>query len=98
MVLFPHLKERGLEVDDEAKAAHYFEIISYYRLSFYALQFQSVKDTFNTGTQFKDVLNLYKFNRELRQIVFVAIEQIEVALRSRMVLFFAQNYSSHWHG
>lgn len=87
---------RGLEVDDETKAAHYFESISYYRLSVYALQFQSVKDTFNPGTHFQDVLNLYRFDRELRQLVFGAIEQIEVALRSRIVHILAHKYGSHW--
>lgn len=87
---------RGLEVDNVEKAAHYFESISYYRLSVYALQFQSTKDTFNPGTHFYDVLNLYKFDRELRQLVFAAIEQIEVALRSRLVHLLAKKYGSHW--
>lgn len=90
-------KKRGLEIEDGKNAAHYFESISYYRLSVYALQFQAVKDIFNPGTHFNDVLNLYRFDRELRQMVFGAIEQIEVALRSRMVHILSLKYGSHWH-
>ena len=87
---------RGLTIADPAKATSYFRNISYYRLSAYALQFQSEKDKFNKGTEFKDVLNLYRFDKELRMIVFSAIEQIEVSLRSRIVHILAHKYGSHW--
>jgi abortive infection bacteriophage resistance protein len=89
-------KSRGLVVDDYDKASHYFQSISYYRLSVYAKSFQLEKDKFNEGVSFSDVLNLYRFDRELRIIVFSAIEQIEVALRSRIIHILAHKYGSHW--
>jgi len=96
---FDHVKlwqSRGLQIDNPAKATSYFQSISYYRLSVYALQFQNKKDVFNDGTNFNDVLNLYRFDRELRIIVFSAIEQIELALRSRIIHVLANKYGSHW--
>ena len=89
-------QSRGLTIPDTNKAISYFKNISYYRLSAYALQFQEEKDKFNDGTEFKDILNLYRFDKELRMIVFSAIEQIEVSLRSRIVHILAHKYGSHW--
>ncbi len=89
-------KRRGLEVVDETKAIHYLTNISYYRLSAYALPFQSEKDKFDKGISFDDVLNLYLFDRELRLIVFDAIERLEVSIRTRMTYELAHKYGAHW--
>ncbi|MEX2231633.1 MAG: Abi family protein [Cyclobacteriaceae bacterium] len=90
------LESRGLSIPDHAQAAHYFKHISYYRLSAYALPFQNTKDVFNAGTTFDDLLNLYLFDRELRIIVFDAIERIEVAIRAQIIYQLSHKYGSHW--
>ncbi|MBI2259349.1 MAG: Abi family protein [Flavobacteriia bacterium] len=89
-------KSRGLIVKNEERTLHYLKNISYYRLSAYALPFQQTKDKFNDGTSFDDILNLYLFDRELRLIVFNAIERIEVAVRSIMIYQLSHKYGSHW--
>lgn len=91
------LKSRGLNISDETKVERYLNEISYYRLSAYFVPFQKVKDTFNRDTDFDDVLNLYLFDRELRLLVFDAIERIEVTIRAQMVYNLANQYNdSHW--
>lgn len=89
-------KSRGLTIDDEPKAIRYLSNISYYRLSAYALPFQKEKDVFDLGTDFNQLLNLYIFDRELRLLVFNAIERLEVAIRARMIYELAYKYGSHW--
>lgn len=90
------LETRGLSVPDHAHAEHYLKHISYYRLSAYALPYQQVKDVFNEGTAFDDLLNLYVFDRELRLLVFDAIERIEIAFRTQMIYQLSHKYGSHW--
>lgn len=90
------LQSRGLIITDTAYARQYLERISYYRLSAYSLTFQAVKDTFNAGTRFEDILDLYVFDRELRLLIMDAIERIEVAVRSQMIYQLAHRYGSHW--
>ena len=90
------MQSRGLTVPDVAKAKKYLCGISYYRLSAYALPFQQVKDTFNNGTTFQDVLNLYLFDKELRLIAFDAIERLEVTIRTQIIYSLSHKYGSHW--
>jgi abortive infection bacteriophage resistance protein len=89
-------KSRGLSVTNESRAIRYLTNISYYRLSAYALPFQLEKDVFDEGTDFNDILNLYLFDRELRLLVFNAIERLEVAVRAKMIYILAHKYGAHW--
>lgn len=89
-------QSRGLIIEDPARAIRYLTNISYYRLSAYAIPFQNKKDVFNKGTAFAEVLNLYLFDRELRLLVFNAIERLEVSFRARMVYELSHKYGSHW--
>ena len=90
-------KSRGLTIDDEPNADRYLHEISYYRLSAYALPFQRVKDSYDGGTTFQNILDLYLFDRELRLLVFDAIERIEIAIRSQMIYTLAHKYNdAHW--
>ena len=91
------LKSRGISVTDELKAISILQEISYYRLSAYFLPYQSVKDTFNPGTTFKQIIDTYSFDRELRLLVFDCIERIEIAIRTQIIYQMAYHYNdSHW--
>lgn len=90
-------KSRGLTIDEEQKADRYLQEISYYRLSAYAIPFQKVKDVYDDDTTFQNILDLYLFDRELRLLVFDAIERIEIAIRSQMIYTLAHKYNdAHW--
>lgn len=91
------LKQRDLIVDNEPKAIDYLREISYYRLSAYFLPYQKTKDKFNPNTNFKQIIDTYSFDRELRLLVFDCIERIEVAIRTQMVYGMSMQYNdSHW--
>jgi abortive infection bacteriophage resistance protein len=91
------LKKRDLVIDDEPKAINYLSEISYYRLSAYFLPYQKTKDTFNEATSFKQIIDTYSFDRELRLLVFDCIERIEIAIRTQIVYGMASHYNdSHW--
>ena len=80
------LKSRGMVIDgDVAQGA--LEHIGYYRLSAYWYPFRVkvgnvIQDDFIEGTQFRTVLELYKFDKALRSLTFSAISEIETSLRT----------------
>ncbi|HVZ64019.1 MAG TPA: Abi family protein [Lacunisphaera sp.] len=93
------LQSRGLVIPNAAAAEHYLEYIGYYRLSAYALTFQdcSLPDKpFKPGTTLDMLLDLYRFDRELRLHVLDAIERIEVALRSVINNEMSLRHGPHW--
>lgn len=92
------LRDRGLNIPDEARARHYLANISYYRLSAYTRPFyipNEAQHHFLAGTGFGDVLMLYVFDRELRLLLLDAIERLEIALRAQVTNALAERYGSH---
>ena len=80
------LLERGMQFNSYSKdkALKKLEFIGYYRLSgyFFAFRKEPSINEFIEGTQFKDIIELYKFDRKLKLLLLDAIERIEVALRA----------------
>ena len=90
-------KSCQLIIPDERMAETYLLRIGYFRLSAYSLSFQTIKDVFNPGTIFDNILKVYFFDRRLRLLVLDAIERIEVSIRAQIVNFLALKYhNSHW--
>lgn len=96
------LIERGLICPDLERLKHYLTHIGYYRLSAYWLPFELPSDdgahrnhTFQDGTTFDRVLDLYDFDRKLRLLVMDAIERIEVAVRTCWANGMALKYGPH---
>ena len=92
------LKQRGLIVDDEDTALKQLASISYFRLASYWRIFETdeVTHQFASGPRLEDVISLYTFDRELRSIIFTAIQDIEVALRTRIIHFFSLSHGAFW--
>jgi abortive infection bacteriophage resistance protein len=85
--LIPLLKSRGLSVPDEQKAVDYLTNIGYYRLSAYfhpLLKDPKTDHVYKAGATFDLAMNMYRFDRKLRVLLFNEIEKIEVAFRSAM--------------
>ena len=94
------LKKRGLNFNDERKAAHYLSNISYYRLRAYTYPFQDNSDPnhqFIKEICFEEIIELYVFDRRLRLLVFNAIEKIEIALRTKIVYEFSMANGTRRH-
>ncbi len=92
------LKKRGLKIEDEAKATHLLEVISYYRLSgyWYPLLSDKKNHQFKSDATFNTAFKLYCFDRELRQMVMAELEKIEVAIRAKMTYILSQKHGSFW--
>lgn len=98
------LKLRGLIIDDEDLTKNYLSNISYYRLRAYTYPFQNNADPekqhefIRKDIHFKDIIELYRFDRRLRILVFNALEKIEVALRAKITQRYSEaSNDSHWY-
>lgn len=91
------LKSRGLSIEDESKAKSYLKNISYFRLSAYChplLEIPKENHQYKKGSTFLQILNLYRFDRKLRLLIFNEIEKIEVAIRSIIVNTACEHFGS----
>lgn len=94
------LKERNLRIEDEGKAAHYLSNISYYRLRAYTYPFQDntiETHPFIKKVSFEEIISLYVFDRQLRLLVFNAIEKIEIAFRTQIIYQFSLEKGAFWY-
>ena len=83
-----------MQFHDIANAPHFLANISYYRLKGYWWEMQSnlITHTFNQGSYFEDVIDLYNFDRHSRLLIFDAIERIEVSLRTKLIYYLSLKY------
>ena len=93
------LRQRGMLINDQAEAEFYLKHLNYYRLSAYWLQFEQdhATHTFRPGTDFKRVLDLYIFDRELRLLTMDALERVEVSVRTQWASQLAHRHGAHAH-
>mgnify|MGYP000628871114 FL=1 len=67
--------------------------ISYFRLiKAYSLNLKSKNGCYNKQTTFKEIVDLYLFNSNFRQLIFPEIEKVEINVRCRLANFFAEQY------
>lgn len=76
-----NLKEIGLIIDDEDYARKILNDISYFRLiKAYSLNLKPKNGEYHEGVTFGQIVELYLFNANFRQILFPEIEKIEIFL------------------
>lgn len=83
------LISRNMLVSDIEKAKSYLSRIGYYRLSGYWYPFRKFQitgegrqNTFLDDTEFKHIIKLYVFDKNLRLLALDAVERIEMAVRT----------------
>ncbi len=92
------LKKNGLIIDDEIVAKKYLSIISFFRLASYWRPMEKEKSLhqFKPDSRFENALSLYYFDKELRALIFSAIQSIEIALRTKVIHEFSMVYGPFW--
>ncbi len=92
------LKERGLLIDDIEQAVGALDTISYFRLAGYWRYFETDRMThqFRNDCRFADIIDLYNFDKQLRALLFTAIQTIEVAVRTKIIKYFALEFGAFW--
>lgn len=88
-----NLKAIGLKVDDENYARQILNDISYFRLiKAYGLGLKRKNTDFDGSVSFEQIVELYLFNANFRQLMFAMIERIEINLRCRIANHFSHTY------
>ena len=92
------LKNRGIKFHNEQAASSTLKCISYFRIASYLRYFESnhQSHTYKGNTFFEDALYLYNFDKELRQLLFYAIQSIEIAFRSKIIHHISLKHGSFW--
>lgn len=92
------LKSNGMNVAEDTIATLSLSSISYFRLASYWHHLQDkTTNQFKASTDFSEVLWLYSFDKELRNIIFMAIQDIEIAFRTRLSHFASMKYGAFWY-
>ena len=88
-----NLKSIGLIVNDEEYAKKILNDISYFRLiKAYSLNLKPKNGNYGDKVTFEQIVELYLFNANFRQIIFPEIEKIEINVRCRIANYFAEQY------
>lgn len=91
------LKNRGLFISDESFASDFLEHVNYFRFAAYLRPMEIDKaHNYKTGAFFDNAVKLYRFDSELRQLVFSAIQRIEVSLRAKIINKFSLGHGAMW--
>jgi len=94
------LKSRGIQIDiSEEKAKEILSDIGYFRLGFYCFPFETTYPNrknrthqYIQGTKFSDVVSLYYFDVDLRNIVSKYLNRIEINFRTNIIYRVSNQY------
>jgi len=87
------LKNRGMRIDiNEEKAKEILSDIGYFRLGFYCFPFETTYPNrknrthqYKQGTKFSDIVSLYYFDVDLRNILSKYLNRIEINFRTNII-------------
>lgn len=85
------LRQRGMRVNDPQHAETLLARLNYYRLSGYWYPMRrfsqgdgTARDEFVEGASFDLVVALYGFDEQLRHSVFIELDRVELAIRTKL--------------
>lgn len=92
------LRKRGLIIDDETECLRVLNNVSYFRMAGYWRPMEKDKTlhSFKPNSHFHNVVLLYQFDSELKVLIFAAIQQIEIAVRTKMIQNIAIKHGPFW--
>lgn len=90
------LVSRNLIVENREEAIDILGRINYYRLSAYMLTYKT-NNKFKDGITFKEIYQLYEFDKTLRNMLIKILETIEITFRTQISYLIAHKYGSLGH-
>lgn len=92
------LKSRGLIIADTSRATAFLGEVSYFRFVQYLRPMEADKTShkFKSDSKFEDAVGLYEFDAGLRDLMFRAIQRIEIALRTKIIHEFSIAHGPFW--
>ena len=93
------LKSRNLTFDNELQATHLLQNVSMFRMKgyLYPLQSDKINHIYKDGVTFEQAMELYKFDSNLRKLIFQRIEQIEVSVRTKFSEVMSTATDQFWY-
>ncbi len=83
--LITYIEDNGLTIHDKLAAEKLLSDINYYRFKVYLRPFlNQANNRYYAGTTFEQGVELYRFDDELRDVLFSFIGRVEVKLRSKL--------------
>lgn len=90
-----NLQDLNLQFKDVEFAKNFLNDVSYFRfIKAYSLGLKPQNGVYNQGITFEQLVELYLFNANLRQQLFLHIERIEINLRTRIANYFSVRYGA----
>lgn len=87
------LKDRGMHIDNDDKAKEFLLDIGYYRLGFYWHYFEADQNhNLRHGVSLNDIIKLYYFDVDLRNLLGRYLYRIEVHFRTQVVYHVSNQY------
>ena len=86
------LKKRGLVVNNEDEARIFLSNVNYYRSTGYLLPFTKQDRIYDLD--FERFRDIYYFDAEMRNLLYITIEKIEISLRTKLSYYSAHKYGA----
>lgn len=91
------LQTRGLTVVSTDDAIRFLQQVNYYRFSAYCIPFQNSRDCFTPSATFEKIVELYRLDEELRNVILALLSPIEIFLRTHMVYELSHKFGAFSH-
>lgn len=90
--------EMHLLIGKNATAEQQLRNISYFRIAGYLryMEEDHERHLYKPDSSFGQAINLYLFDKELGQLIFKAIQDIEISLRIKMIQTFSMEHGAFW--
>jgi len=88
------LKARNIVISDRQDCFDFLNCISYYRFTAYYLQFKGPDDKCRTNVDFTTLKRIYEFDKKMRSLIMINIEDIEIYIKTKMAYYLAHTYGA----
>ena len=88
------LAEKDIEIENVDECIGFLKKVNYYRFSAYYLPFKGSDGKCTTLIPFSRLQKIYEFEQELRSLILMAIEDIEIHMRTQMAYHSAHTYGA----
>jgi abortive infection bacteriophage resistance protein len=93
------LRSRGMTISNEEIATEFLNKVSYFKFSAYLKEFEvhPTTHTFREGTCIEHPIELCLFDSKLRSILFDALEEIELAFKTKLINAITPVHGNNWY-
>ncbi len=89
-----YIKNKGFIISDKDKCLDFLNNVNYYNISAYFAPFKTKEGKYKSNIDFECVYKMHEFDRKIRALIFSAIEEVELRLRTQLSHYHANNYGA----